>query len=1326
MHTRFIDKKRRNLNLREMKVENVLPEHFAAYYPNFIALLERYYEFQDQNSSTELLNHLFATRDVTETDITLLSYIEDELLLGDAYFDGLRKENNAAELRAAANFSNILFRSKGTKFAIEWFFRSFYNEDVEVLYPKENIFKVSDTDSKIGPESLRFLTDDKLYQTFALLVRVGVSISEWKDVFKLFTHPAGMYLGSEVSITDDILAALQALEVTNSFNNVPSRLSTEYAFQTLVTSQEEGREWTFTVQATETPYDKDALYWYGEHGTTTDADFGINSYDQTSGLPDINNPQYFELNGSGGTAQGSFNLNTILDSYGDPAEQTSETFTIYVTDRAGRIVLSQVCTLEDRLPGWVLRINGTVSGSTIDVLEGSDIEFVMSANDLENLPNNGEATLRWYFTPGTAVDADFEGTMPLLGNAQEFNVTAGSGSFTVKSVLDGATDSGDETATFTIINEYGYVLKTQEIQILNVIPIIGATSPDIIEGQDLVVTVDITSSQGSIPSSINEELTWTILNSDSRFPSSTGTANYTGSTLLINIPTTASNTFEPIVQNTVEISGLGVTGSSTFSISNLDPEYELIVDKPIAPGNDIVTFTIGGNNVDPSVPVYFYIDPIGVDANDFAAVASEPFPDYYPQDANRRVVTTSTTQLRYSTDPARTNNELYQVGINDIPSGGGANNILATLDLNIQGSTPAITGITPASTNINEGSIFEMVISGTDDTYKYWFVGDIVTDDFSLVRKDQNDGLGLVTAEFGTSTDKKDITLTSGSANIRVTVSEDVLREGMENFQLVIGENSTGAEIAISPVYTILDTSAATYEITTVDAQDEIITSIAEGNDLNVNIAVSAGQPVEDLEIEITGTGASTFFSSTVQNTNSIPGGIASVTFPNNSADAIIDGPRTITITASVEGTEVASGSITLTDAGEVWNFELATTEPVSLGQSIIWSTDVYNLSDFRRVEARFTDMVLVNLCTIPSNGSSDYIYTYKNTPGTFQDLGVENDMYVWADFVNEDHFGYPNGPFEEISYGSNPPPGTILHGTNAVLIGKVTNATIPSTSTQSSGERYTLLLDRTMADPVDVPTTADTLAKTYYFGTEETFAIYPPFKQFVVTQTGNESSFNNITVNSVNDPSLFSDEQNFSWSLYKPLELTLTNPGFALTYDSTELATDQVTVAYPPVTVQLDGTNWNLSNTFYSGFSKAQISITFQASDGKVVFSPLPSGYDSSTAFKDGDSWLTNNNGNPWEQTWLGAGGNASDYMIRYREDLMSDYTDDVITPTGTSNNGYYRLDVSRTWTQEDTTRNGVASFSRGVLEIAEYTSGSPGTVIATVRLELLANYEP
>src|SRR6056300_154851 len=109
MHRRFADKKRRHLNLHHSQVKNVLPEYFAEAYPKFITLLEKYYEWQDENNATELLNHLFANRDINETDITLLTYIEDELLLGDAYFKGFGDTD--AELRAAANFSNTLFRS---------------------------------------------------------------------------------------------------------------------------------------------------------------------------------------------------------------------------------------------------------------------------------------------------------------------------------------------------------------------------------------------------------------------------------------------------------------------------------------------------------------------------------------------------------------------------------------------------------------------------------------------------------------------------------------------------------------------------------------------------------------------------------------------------------------------------------------------------------------------------------------------------------------------------------------------------------------------------------------------------------------------------------------------------------------------------------------------------------------------------------------------------------------------------------------------------------------------------------------------------------------
>lgn len=77
----------------------------------------------------------------------------------------------------------------------------------DVVYTKENVFIVGNRDdieaSKIGPESQRYLTDDKLYQEFAVLIKADQPISSWLEEYKLFVHPAGMYVGGEVQIVSD-------------------------------------------------------------------------------------------------------------------------------------------------------------------------------------------------------------------------------------------------------------------------------------------------------------------------------------------------------------------------------------------------------------------------------------------------------------------------------------------------------------------------------------------------------------------------------------------------------------------------------------------------------------------------------------------------------------------------------------------------------------------------------------------------------------------------------------------------------------------------------------------------------------------------------------------------------------------------------------------------------------------------------------------------------------------------------------------------------------------------------------------------------------------
>jgi len=189
------------------QIEQVLPDYFKTEYPKLIKLLQYYNQFEDSDQSPGRLVHdIFFSRDISSTDLSLLSLIEDELLLGQSYFEGFTNK------RAAAKYSNTLYRSKGTLYAIQQFFRAFFGITPEVRYTKEDRFMIGVDDSRIGPESQKFLTDDKLYQVYAILIKADIPVQEWREAYKLFAHPAGMYFGGEVLLQGIAQMALDAIQ----------------------------------------------------------------------------------------------------------------------------------------------------------------------------------------------------------------------------------------------------------------------------------------------------------------------------------------------------------------------------------------------------------------------------------------------------------------------------------------------------------------------------------------------------------------------------------------------------------------------------------------------------------------------------------------------------------------------------------------------------------------------------------------------------------------------------------------------------------------------------------------------------------------------------------------------------------------------------------------------------------------------------------------------------------------------------------------------------------------------------------------------------------
>lgn len=331
----FTDIDRFDLNLDRYAVYEVLPSQYDELYPNLANFLKAYYESLEQDGNpAKLVNDLLTNRDIVSVQQEFLGFLSNELLLGKPYFQQFKDK------RTALQFSNLLYRSKGTEYSIQQFFRIFYNVDVDVTYGRDFIFNVGepikdhlefstqgsftgstfqytfsgspvsvytkptandsdewllmrqdvdyiqnfferrieflhrdlddknvpkdgygyvvnsldeeqnnpfyvnlaetgflgtdDSDSQvrlkiitdlnrnnysaIGAEvTQKKLTNDKFIQLFAIMIQAPISVNVWKESYKTFVHPAGMYLEGRVQITSVAKLKLK----TETIINVP-------------------------------------------------------------------------------------------------------------------------------------------------------------------------------------------------------------------------------------------------------------------------------------------------------------------------------------------------------------------------------------------------------------------------------------------------------------------------------------------------------------------------------------------------------------------------------------------------------------------------------------------------------------------------------------------------------------------------------------------------------------------------------------------------------------------------------------------------------------------------------------------------------------------------------------------------------------------------------------------------------------------------------------------------------------------------------------------------------------------------------------------------
>ena len=212
------DDRRGAVSFHSNTVRNALPDFFDEHYPQFIGFLEKYYEYMEGNeagSFSKQIQSLFESRTISNLEGESL-----DLLLGELS-DGLESRSFYSSPNLMARLLADLYRAKGTEMSLEQFFKAFFGEEVEIHYPKNDMFIVGESKlfgkdhsplenhsgEKIRErgylrfEDYKYIQDNERYQIFSILLKTGMSFADYEELYKKIVHPAGFHIANDIVLT---------------------------------------------------------------------------------------------------------------------------------------------------------------------------------------------------------------------------------------------------------------------------------------------------------------------------------------------------------------------------------------------------------------------------------------------------------------------------------------------------------------------------------------------------------------------------------------------------------------------------------------------------------------------------------------------------------------------------------------------------------------------------------------------------------------------------------------------------------------------------------------------------------------------------------------------------------------------------------------------------------------------------------------------------------------------------------------------------------------------------------------------------------------------
>ena len=236
------DLNRRKLRLDVAGVTELLPEYYQTEYGvdsgSLIKLLDLYYDYLDSSGTHSFhseISNIFSARDISQTDETYLDELIKEI------GNGLQSSSFFQNPRLMARLIPLFYKSKGALVGTEGFFRGFFGEEVEIEYPKDNLLHVggldpSGTQGKIGFEFQNRILDNDIFQIFSILIKSGLSVSDWSSLYTRFAHPAGFHFSGLVQLQEDGIITLSGQGVNPLESSVGDIIVLDEATQLIATA----------------------------------------------------------------------------------------------------------------------------------------------------------------------------------------------------------------------------------------------------------------------------------------------------------------------------------------------------------------------------------------------------------------------------------------------------------------------------------------------------------------------------------------------------------------------------------------------------------------------------------------------------------------------------------------------------------------------------------------------------------------------------------------------------------------------------------------------------------------------------------------------------------------------------------------------------------------------------------------------------------------------------------------------------------------------------------------------------------------------------------